>query len=145
MFNVYLLCKTSVVILIHCHLENKSAFNWPTTQTSLGLSKKKTVRKERESFRLPENLRFSTYEKAIFLSERMPTSAPGYECSKCSVPHLCCSCSLQCKAHKVSRIYLPGSCSCQSVSLHLWKIFKGSWPVPLHKKVCADLKTWICF
>lgn len=145
MFYVYLLCKISVTILSHCHLKTRSAFNWPTKQTSLGLSKKKAIRKERGSFRLPEDLRFSSYEKAIFPSERMPTFAPGYKCNKCCMLSLCWSCSLQWKAHKVSRIYLPGSWSCQSLTLHLWKIFKGSWPVILHKKLCADLKTKICF
>lgn len=98
-FNAYLLCKTSVVILSYCHLGNRSAFNWPTKQTSLGLSKKKSVRKEGGSFRPPEDQRFSSYEEAICPCERMPTSAPGCKCSECCVPYLCWSCLLQWKAH----------------------------------------------
>lgn len=142
-FNVYLLCKTNMEIFSYCHLENRSAFNWPIKQTCLALSKKKKkkARKERGSFRLPEDLRFSSYEKAIFPSERMPTSAAGYKCSKCcALPVLVLLTSME-GTFKVSRIYLPGSCSCQSVTLHLCKIFKDSWPVTLQEKVCADLKT----
>lgn len=134
-----------MVILSHCHLGNRSAFNWPIKQTSLDLSKKKIkldqVRKEGGSFRLPEDLRISSYEKAVFPSERMPTSAPGYKSNKCCEPYLCWSCLLQWKAHIKSAGFislvpghvnlLPSTCGksskvlgllhCTKKSVQIWK------------------------
>lgn len=101
MLNVYLLCKTSVVILSPSHVGNRVVFNGPLKQPSLGLTKKESNKRSRKgegSFRPSEDQRFFSYEKASCPSERIPTSAPECKC-KCCVPYLCWSCLLQWKAH----------------------------------------------
>lgn len=110
-------------------LTNKT--NQPGTE-----KEKKTVRKERGSFRLPEDLRFSSYEKAIFPSETIPTSTPGYKCNLCCVPYLCWACLLQWKAHTKSAGFislvpahvnlLPSTCGKSSKVLGLLHYTKKS-------------------
>lgn len=68
MLNVYLLCKTSVVILSPSHVGNRAVFYQPLKQPSLGLTKKassKRTRKGKGSFRPSEDQRYFSYEKEV--------------------------------------------------------------------------------
>lgn len=158
-FNVYLLCKTNMEIFSYCHLENRSAFNWPIKQTCLALSKKKKKKKpERKGDHsgYQKTWDFPVMKKQFFLLRGCPHLLLDISAVS-AVPYLCWSCLLQWKAHLKSAGFislvpahvnlLPSTCAKSSKILGLLHYKKKSvriWKPRFVSEgvLCADFPLW---